>query len=164
MDNLANLKGKTYADRPATPFGEETGLTSTPVSQHPTRGNTPRPDVPNPYHYQPAIASTRPELVALRRNSSNYAQAEAESVAKLAAASREQRPPTEDPDSLPPYPSRRSYSFSKEDHKRSAYHHLMDDFKKEDGKDEGAQKETLMSPGVGNSEVRGREFGFTSAG
>jgi len=167
MDNLAKWKGKTYAERPATPLGDETGLTSTPVSEHPTRGNTPRPAAPNPYHYQPAITSTRPELTALRRNSSNYAQAQADSLTKLTTASPEQSPPAEDPASSPPRAPGRSYSFSTEDHKRSAYHHLMGDKKEgegEEGDGEGAKKGPLKSPGIGNSEVKGREFGFTSTG
>lgn len=165
MDNLANLKGKTYADRPATPLGDETGITSTPVSEHPSGKSTPRSTAPNAYHYQPAIASTRPELTALRRNSSNYAQAHAEALTKLTTASPEQSPVGDDPASYAP---RRSYSFSTEDHKRSAYHHLWEDKKREgDGEDrdgEGAKKGPLKSPGIGNSEVKGREFGFTSTG
>ena len=40
----------------------------------------------------------------------------------------------------------------------------MDDVKKEDGNEEGANKEPLLSPGIGNSEAQGREFGFTSTG
>jgi hypothetical protein len=164
MDNLANLKGKTYADRPATPLGEETGLTSTPVSEHPTRGNTPAPAAPNPYHYQPAITSTRPELTALRRNSSNYAQAHAESLAKLTTASPEQSPAADDSGFSPPHAPGRSYSFSPEDHKRSAYHHLMEDRKEQSEHSHHQGKTPLKSPGIGNSEVKGREFGFTSTG
>jgi len=166
MDNLAKLKGTTYADRPATPLGEETGLTSTPVSEHPTRENTPGPAAPNPYHYQPAITSTRPELTALRRNSSNYAQAHAESLAKLTTASPEQSPETDDPGSSPPHAPGRSYSFSTEDHKRSAYQHLMEGRKEKSEHGDGAHegKGPQMSPGIGNSEVKGREFGFTSGG
>ena len=168
MLNPSNLKGKSYADRPATPLGEETGLTSTPVSEHPTRGNTPRPlgPAPNPYHYQPAIASTRPELTSLRRNSSNYAQAHAESLTKLT--------PAEGPGSggdeagSPPRATRRSYSFSAEDLKRSKYHHLMKDEKQEqqdkEEKEDDWQEHPLKSPGIGNSEVKGREYGFSSSG
>jgi hypothetical protein len=166
MSNLANLKGKTYADRPATPLGEETGITSTPVSEHPSRGNTPRPV--NPYHYQPAISSSRPELTALRRNSSNYAQAHAESLAKLASVSPKKPTDADASASSPPRAPGRSYSFSKEDHKRSAYTQLMEDDKKkeegQEGDEEGARKGPLKSPGIGNSEVKGREFGFTSTG
>ena len=166
MLNPSNLKGKTYADRPVTPLGEETGLTSTPVSEHPTRGNTPRPNpAPNPYHYQPAIASARPELTSLRRNSTNYAQARAEFLTERASPSSPQSE-----ESSPPHAHGRSYSFSAEDLKRSKYHHLMMDGgggqqDVEDEEDEeGKKKQTLKSPGVGNSEVKGREYGFTTAG
>jgi hypothetical protein len=34
----------------------------------------------------------------------------------------------------------------------------------EEGDREGAKKGPLKSPGIGNSEVKGREFGFTSTG
>jgi len=166
--NPAALKGATtYADRPLTPLGEATGITSTPVSEAPSRGDSPRPDpAPNPYHYQPAITSTRPELTALRRNSTNYAQARAQSRLKLSA---QPEPTATSPfasygadDSGSPHPvPRRSYSFSAEDLKRSSYEHLFSSHsdrkpkKEEDGK-------TPQSPGVGNSELKGREFGFTS--
>lgn len=163
MLNPSNPKGKTYADRPATPLGEETGITSTPVSEQPTRGNTPRPNAaPNPYHYQPAITSTRPELTSLRRHSSNYAQAQAESLAKLTTPSSPQSE-----ESSPPHAPGRSYSFSAEDLKRSRHHHLMDGGQKNveaEGDEEGNQKQPLKSPGIGNSEVKGREYGFTTAG
>src|SRR5204863_5500669 len=120
MLNPSNPKRKTYADRPATPLGEETGLTSTPVSEHPTRGNSPRPNAaPNPYHYQPAITSARPELTSLRRNSTNYAQARAEFLTKLTTSSS-----PESEESSPSHAPGRSYSFSAEDLKRSKYHHL----------------------------------------
>ena len=169
MLNPAALKGtKTYADRPLTPLGEATGITSTPVSEAPSRRDTPRPDpAPNPYHYQPAITSTRPELTALRRNSSNYAQARAESLLKLTA---QQEPEATSPsashgmdDGASFHGPARSYSFSAEDLKRSSYEHLVSpdsDRKSKKGEDGTAP----MSPGVGNSKFKGREFGFTSTG
>src|SRR5271170_6148210 len=81
-------KVKSYADRPLTPLGEASGLTSTPVSEVPTRTNSPPPmEAPNPYHYQPAIASSRPEFSVFRRNSSNYAQASAHSLSKFTSIS-----------------------------------------------------------------------------
>jgi len=170
LNPAAALKGaRTYADRPLTPLGEATGITSTPVSEAPSRGDTPRPDpAPNPYHYQPAITSTRPELAALRRHSTNYAQARAESLLK-SAAHPEATATTpfasyDADDGASPHPvPRRSYSFSAEDLKRSSYEHLMSPEsdrkpkKREDGK-------IPQSPGVGNSELKGREFGFTSTG
>jgi hypothetical protein len=162
MLNPFNPKGKTYADRPVTPLGEETGLTSTPVSEHPTRGNTPGLNAaPNPYHYQPAITSTRPELTSLRRNSTNYAQAQAESLTKLITPSS-----PESEESSRPHAPGRSYSFSAEDLKRSQYHHLMKDGGQQDaeGDEEGKKKQPLKTPGIGNSEVKGREYGFTTAG
>ena len=164
MLNPSNPKGKTYADRPATPLGQETGLTSTPVSENPTRGNTPGLNAaPNPYHYQPAITSTRPELTSLRRNSTNYAQAQAESLTKLTTPSS-----PESEESSPRHASGRSYSFSAEDLKRSQYHYLMTDGGQQDveveGDEEGKRKQPLKSPGIGNSEVKGREYGFTTAG
>ena len=161
----SNSKGKTYADRPITPLGEETGLTSTPVSEHPTRGSTPRLNAaPNPYHYQPAITSTHPELTSLRRHSANYAQAQAESLTKLTTPSS-----PESEESSPPHAPGRSYSFSAEDLKRSKYHHLMTDGGGQqdvevEADEEAKQKQPLKSPGIGNSEVKGREYGFTSAG
>jgi hypothetical protein len=164
MLNPSNPKGKTYADRPVTPLGEETGLTSTPVSEHPTRGNTPRLNAaPNPYHYQPAITSTRPELTSLRRHSTNYAQAQAESLTKLTT------PPSLPSEESPsPHAPGRSYSFSAEDLKRSKYHHLLTGDSQQDveveADEEGKQKQPSKSPGIGNSEVKGREYGFTSAG
>jgi hypothetical protein len=166
MMSPSNLKGKTYADRPATPLGEETGLTSTPVSEHPTRGNTPRPaPAPNPYHYQPAIASTRPEFTSLRRNSSNYAQAQAEYLSKLATSEPPVPDASGDDASSPPRGPGRSYSFSAEDLKRSKYQHLMTDGQDEKNEQpEEEENKDLKSPGIGNSEVKGREYGFTTSG
>jgi hypothetical protein len=153
---------KSYADRPATPLGDATGLTSTPVSEQPSRKNTPPPG--NPYHYQPAIASTRPEIAILRRSSSNYIQAcsphiqtEVTSpgaggdggVGGMSDVSSVGEPGS-------PGGSGRSFSFSAEDLKRSKYQHLM----KEEDHEEG--KEGVKSPGIGNSEVKGRDFGFSS--
>ena len=62
---------KSYADRPVTPLGTATGLTSTPVSQHPSRCGTPRPM--NPYHYQPAVIWNHPNVFPC--SSSNYLNA-----------------------------------------------------------------------------------------
>lgn len=170
MLNPSALKGRTYADRPLTPLGVETGLTSTPVSERPSRGATPRPNAaPNPYHYQPAITSSRPELTARRRSSANYAKAHAESLAKSNSPVTES-PVTESPDNddvtFFPRPGR-SYSFSAEDLKRSHHNPLMqDDAAKqqdeEEDENDDKEKRPLQSPGVGNSEVKGREFGFTS--
>jgi hypothetical protein len=154
MSYSAKVKGGTYADRPGTPLGESTGITSAPTSEHPSRKSTPPPN-PNPYHYQPAIAATRPELSVLRRNSSNYAQAHAESLTKLTQLSLEQ---SEESRTRNPG---RSYSFSAEDLKRSHYHHLLkDDEQGEQDKD----RQALKSPGIGNSADHGRHFGFTSTG
>ena len=156
------LKGRPYADRPMTPLGQATGITSTPVSEAPSRGDSsPSDPAPNPYHYQPAITSQRPELTALRRNSSNYAQAHAESLLKMTAQQGEASPGKDG--SSPPGPGR-SYSFSAEDLKRSSYQHLMShesDRKKKAGEDGTAP---LKSPGIGNSQTKGREYGFTSTG
>jgi hypothetical protein len=157
MSNLSSMIFKPYADRPATPLGEATGLTSTPVSEHPSRRSTPPPSAQgtNPYHYQPAIASSRPELAVLRRNSSNYIQASAAEGLKFST--------TDDKDG-PSYGHGRTKSFSAEDLKRREHEHLMT-MGKEGEKEEGEEKmkSPLQSPGIGNSEVMGREFGFTSA-
>lgn len=148
MMDPSNAKGKSYADRPATPLGNSTGLTSTPVSGHGTPSSTTPPE-PNPYHYQPAQTLTRPDLSVLRRNSSNYAQAHAESLSKQPEG---------------PASPQRTYSFSVEDHKRSKYEHLMTEEKVAEVDEQGKEKQPLKSPGIGNSEVKGREFGFTSTG
>lgn len=66
-----NSKSKTYSERPKTPLGEDTGLTSTTVSQQPSRKSTP-PGV-NPYQYQPAITWTHPGVYPGK--TSNYAEA-----------------------------------------------------------------------------------------
>jgi hypothetical protein len=50
----------------------------------------------------------------------------------------------------------RSYSFSAEDLKRSQYEQLVS---KDGGHEE---KKPLKSPGIGNSEVKGRDYGFSS--
>jgi hypothetical protein len=165
MSNTYNptaLKGRTYADRPTTPLGQATGITSTPVSEDPSRGDSSPADLaPNPYHYQPAITSQRPELTALRRNSSNYAQAHAESLLKMTAQQGEAGPGKDG--SCPPGPGR-SYSFSAEDLKRSNYQHLMSAESDRKKKKDGDGKAPLRSPGIGNSETKGREYGFTSTG
>lgn len=153
MDNIANSKGTTYADRPSTALVEVTGFISTPVSEPPIDGSTARPTDPMPYHCQSAISFSRPELTAVRLNSSNYARAYAES--------HEQSPTVEDPGSSP-HALGRWHSFSVEDYKRMVYHHLMEDGQEaESGDGEGAKKK---SPGIGNSELKGREFAFTSTG
>ena len=64
-------QNKSYANRPLTPLGDAFGLTSTPVSQVPSRQNSPPPL--NPYMYQPAIALTHPTVFS--KSSSNYTQA-----------------------------------------------------------------------------------------
>lgn len=171
MSSPSNPKGNTYADRPATPFGEQTGLTSTSVPEPTSTGGDASSLAPNPYHYQPAIVSTRPELTALRRNSTNYAQAYAESLQKFTYVNSpdEAAAPGQEYSSSPRSAGERSYSFSAEDLKRSKYHHLMTDEveekrEREELDEQGLRKEYPKSPGVGNSEMKGREFGFTSAG
>ena len=70
-----SIKPRGYADRPVTPLGEGSGLTSAPVSQLPSRTSSPKtPDV-DPYRYQPAINSSRPQFTAPDYQSSNYARA-----------------------------------------------------------------------------------------
>jgi len=59
-----------------------------------------------------------------------------------------------------PRPPQRSYSFSAEDLKRSKYEYLLRDEHKEEHEEDG--KGPLRSPGIGNSEVKGRDFGFSS--
>jgi hypothetical protein len=49
------------------------------------------------------------------------------------------------------------YSFSAEDLKRREHAYLMND---QDGENEG--KDVPKSPGIGNSEVKGRDYGFSS--
>jgi len=159
MLNPNDLKGRTYADRPATPLGEATGLTSTPVSERPSPKTTPYPpQITNPYHYQPAMTASRPELTALRRNSSNYAKACAALGGFTALASEEEHPSKQEPHV--PRPPQRSYSFSAEDLKRSKYEYLLRDEHKEEHEED--EKGPLRSPGIGNSEVKGRDFGFSS--
>jgi hypothetical protein len=159
MLNPSDLKGKTYADRPTTPLGETTGLTSTPVSERPSPKSTPHPlQITNPYHYQPAMQASRPELTAQRRNSSNYAKACAALAGFTPLTSEQEELSTEEPQM--PRPPQRSYSFSAEDLKRSKYEYLMKDEDKDEHPEEG--KGPLRSPGIGNSEVKGRDFGFSS--
>jgi hypothetical protein len=168
MLNPSALKGSTYASCPMTPLGEATGITSTPVSEAPSRGDTLDP-APNPYHYQPAITSSRPELTALRCNSSNYAQAHAESLLKLAtqqefSAATSPSHGTSKSLTSPRGPGR-SYSFSAEDLKRSSYRHLMSSEADPNAKKEEKDGQPpLRSPGIGNSQLMGREYGFTSTG
>jgi|SRR5271156_2712658 len=161
MLNPSDHKGRTYADRPVTPLGEASGLTSTPVSEQPSRKNTPYPpQITNPYQYQPAMAASRPELAAQRRNSSNYAKACAEVGGFTPLTAEEEEPPTEEPHEMPRAPQR-SYSFSAEDLKRSKYEYLLKDEHKGEHRED--RKGPLRSPGIGNSEVKGRDFGFSSS-
>jgi hypothetical protein len=67
-------KKNSYANRPLTPLGQASGLTSTPVSTAPTRQNSPPPV--DPYKYQPAMTWTHPS--AFPCPSSNYIQASAD--------------------------------------------------------------------------------------
>jgi hypothetical protein len=101
MDNIAN--GTTYTDSPSTALVEETGLSSTPVSELPTGGSAARPTPPMPYHCKSAITFSVPELTSFHLNSSNYAEAYAESLTRLAAESHEQSPTVEDPESSLPH-------------------------------------------------------------
>jgi hypothetical protein len=76
MSHVPNTQ-TTYTDRPVTPLGEASGLTSTPVSEYPSRQSSPRttrttkPTV-NPYQYQPAMAWAHPSVFASLCSSSNY--------------------------------------------------------------------------------------------
>jgi hypothetical protein len=79
MLNVPN-KQNTYADRPVTPLGEASGLTSTPVSEHPSRQSSPKPNTTtkptvNRYQYQPAMAWTHSSAFASACSSSNYSHA-----------------------------------------------------------------------------------------
>ena len=77
-------KSKAYSERPITPLGENTGLTSTAVSQLPSRKSTPGV---NPYHYQPAVTWTHPG--AYPGKTSNYAEAKlAQELARLTSVSK----------------------------------------------------------------------------
>jgi hypothetical protein len=152
---MADRKPRPYAERPTTPLGEETGITSAHVSEYPSASSTPRPPpaaMPDPYHFQPAIASSRPELSALRRNSSNYAQATAEN---LKFTSMDEKGEEE----VRPVPGR-SYSFSAEDLKRSQHEHLVKGQSVPEGQE--GQAPHVETPGVGNSEAKGREYGFST--
>ena len=77
-------QNKSYADRPLTPLGDASGLTSTPVSEVSSRKNSPPPV--DPYMYQPAVTWTHPSVVP--NSSSNYAQAisAAETIIKITPA------------------------------------------------------------------------------
>ena len=159
MLNPSDIKFRSYADRPATPLGEETGLTSTPVSERPSPGATPRPQqTTDPYRYQPAMMYSRPELTALRRHSSNYAQAQAAAFSGFTPITSDEKHPTREEEQRPGAPPR-SYSFSSEDLKRSNYEYLLKDESKQDDSDD---KKGPLSPGVGNSEAKGRDFRSTS--
>jgi hypothetical protein len=121
MLSPSTIKARGYTERPLTPLGEETGITSAPVSRHPSRASSPLPpvDVPNPYHYQPAVNSSRPEFTVLRRKSSNYAQACGSKFVALAGTDRNNgrsHSTSEETEGIthPPRP-RRAYSFSAED-------------------------------------------------
>jgi hypothetical protein len=71
---------RPYAARPVTPLGEASGLTSTPVSEYPSRENSPGPEKTaekenhevNLYQYQPAMTWTHPSAFAAARWTSNY--------------------------------------------------------------------------------------------
>lgn len=56
----------------------------------------------------------------------------------------------------------RTKSYSKDDQKRMMHNPWMQD--ESEKKEGGDGRNPPKSPGVGNSEVMGREFGFTSAG
>jgi hypothetical protein len=68
---------KSYGERPDTPLGPSTGLTSTPVSRHPSRSGTPNQILKNamvdPYRYQPAAIWSHPNCYPC--SSSNYREA-----------------------------------------------------------------------------------------
>ena len=114
MLSPSNVNRKGYADRPLTPLGEETGITSTPVSR---QASPPPAQALNPYHYQPAIYSSLPELGAQRRESSNYARAL--KVAQMSEPNQnayQSMPSNEEAKKLINVPrAQRSYSFSAED-------------------------------------------------
>lgn len=71
---------RPYAARPVTPLGEASGLTSTPVSEYPSRENSPglektaekRNHGVNLYQYQPAMTWTHPSAFAAACWTSNY--------------------------------------------------------------------------------------------
>ena len=168
MLNTGNPEGRGYSERPATPLGEETGITSASPSERATPKEVPRTVAPpGPYHYQPAIASTRPELIALRRNSTNYAQAQAESLRLTSLSGHESS--HDAAATAEPSESARSFSFSTEDLKRARYEDLFKDehevaVEDETDQDHHAKKYPPQSPGVGNSQTEGREYGFSSGG
>jgi len=54
-------------------------------------------------------------------------------------------------------------SYSKDDQKKMMHDRYMKDDVKEREKDEEGKMIVPKSPGIGNSEVMGREYGFTSA-
>ena|SRR5947207_955076 len=97
-----NNQKKSYANRPLTPLGDAFGLTSTPVSEVPSRTSSPPPPL-NPYMYQPARTWTHPTV--LPRSSSNYAQAvsAAETVIEITEAG-----PLADEKSKLPHPQNHS--------------------------------------------------------
>ena len=61
---------KVYPTRTETPLGEAFGLTSTPVSEFPSRRSSPPIDY---YRYQPAVLFTHPHTYP--QCSSNYTEA-----------------------------------------------------------------------------------------
>src|SRR5579859_2026970 len=96
---------KSYADRPATPLGTVTGLTSTPCSQHPSRCGTPIAKAKfNPYMYQPAMMWNHPDCYGpYGGSSSNYLSAlRGKVVAKVAAEMPEEGKEVESPRDVTP--------------------------------------------------------------
>lgn len=117
----------SYANRPLTPLGENSGLTSTPVSEGPTRQNTPPPM--DPYKYQPAMAWTH--ACPFPRSSSNYSHAAStsESIVKVPSTV----PLTS---GNPTLPIRRRCSYSAGDIKRHTDEDLKSIIKEEKAKDD----------------------------
>jgi len=143
MSDQSKMLDQRYSDPSQSP---NTGFSSTNDSG-PSNPSSTDPDY---YRYQPAIA-TRPEL--RNRQSSNYAQATA--AALQGSAPTESQPMAESGER--PVPGR-SMSYSKDDQKKMMHDRYMKE--KEVTAAGGAPK----SPGIGNSEMMGREFGFTSTG
>lgn len=87
---------KSYENRPQTPLGEYSGLTSSPVSKSSSRQSTPPPSV-DPYKYQPAMTWTHPR--SFSNPSSNYIQAKAASniTIILSSPSQPRNPPLSQP-------------------------------------------------------------------
>jgi hypothetical protein len=150
------MPDKPYSERPMTPQGPNTGFTSVVV---PGTETPPGPEL-DPYRYQPAAATTRPG-VKQRQSSSNYADATAAALKGFAPLN--ERSTEGDPDRPEP---RRAMSFSKDDQKKMMHDRYFKGEGEHDGeeKDKDGRMTAPKSPGVGNSEMMGREYGFTSAG